>query len=100
MKYSVVQFEYSANRAGNPFMFGVEGEPTTLAEWKATGGKTRQTMTLAEIEAAGIALPDAFAGASAETTKRADALQAEITEVRAAYATIAAKLEAARKALE
>lgn len=77
MKYEVIGFSWEKAREGNPFMFTVEGVPQTKAEWDQHQGKPRETCTLAELEARGIALPAALATANADAAKKADALQAE-----------------------
>lgn len=96
MKYTVVHFEYQQARDGNPFLFTVEGEPTTLAEWKQYGGKTRETKTQAEIEAMGLTVPGAFTTSAAEAAKRADEKLAEATTVRAELDAVKAELDAVK----
>lgn len=106
MKFAVVHFEFNQARTGNPYLFTVEGTPDTLAEWKAFGGTTRETLTLAECEAKGITLPIAIGAAATEAAKRADALQADklaaddtIANLSASVQALTAELDATRAAL-
>lgn len=94
MKYAVVHFEYHEGRTGNPFLFTVQGTPDTKAEWEQFGGKTRQTMTLAEIEAKGITLPAAFASATADSAKLIDSLRAQLITSNAAVDDLKARVRA------
>lgn len=70
MKYAVVHFEYMQSREGNPYLFTVEGTPETKAEWEKYRGTTRQTMTLAELNEAGIELPGVINEAAADVQAR------------------------------
>lgn len=100
MKFRIGHFEYNEGRKGNPYLFTVFGTPETKEEWETTKGETRQTMTLAEIEAAGITLPDALATADAEATKRADAVAGDLATVTAERDALAAKLQNVVNALK
>ena len=107
MKYRIGHFEYNEDRTGNPYLFTVIGTPELKADWEKHRGETRQTMTLAEVEAAGIALPDAIGASVAVAAKRVDALTDEIANARADCQNMQAevdrlnaKLEAARLALQ
>jgi hypothetical protein len=106
MKYAVVHFEYNLARVGNPYLFTVEGTPELLAEWKAHGGTTRETMTLAECEARGITLPIAIGTAATEAVKRADEAQAAkiaaediVAQLTQSVASLSAQLDTTNAAL-
>lgn len=57
MKFRIGHFDYNEARVGNLYLFTVIGTPETKEEWEETKGETRETMTLAEVEAKGIPLP-------------------------------------------
>lgn len=100
MKFRIGHFEYNEDRTGNPYLFTVIGTPETKAEWDNVKGETRQTMTLAEIEAKGIALPDAIAQGNAEAAKRADAVSGDLATVTAERDALATKLQNVANALK
>lgn len=96
MKYRIGHYEYSEDRKDNPYLFTVIGTPDLKAEWEQYRGETRETMTLAEIEAKGIELPDAVGAGIAKAAKDVDAMRGERDEARA-MATDAARKYAALK---
>lgn len=100
MKYRIGHYDYNEDRTGNPYLFTVIGTPEHTVDWEKYRGETRQTMTIAEIEAAGIPLPDAIGAGMTEAAKRIDALAAQAVSLRAEIAALNEKLAKAEAAIE